>query len=172
MADNSEKIGTIQVTLHTDEGKIQLKLYAGRAPRTCANFLNLADQGFYDGLTFHRVVDDFMIQGGDPDGSGRGGPGYQFNDEFHAELSHDSAGTLSMANSGPNTNGSQFFITHKPTPHLDGKHSVFGQVVEGQDMVDSITEGDRIDQVEIEDDAEPLFTEQEELIETWNQKLD
>lgn len=158
--------------MKTGAGDIELTLFAGKAPRTTANFLNLADRGFYDDLTFHRVVDDFIIQGGDPDGTGRGGPGYQFNDEFHAELSHDSAGTLSMANSGPNTNGSQFFITHKPTPHLDGKHSVFGQVVEGQNVVEKIDEGTIIETIEIHDQLDPLFEDQADKIQQWNQKLD
>jgi peptidyl-prolyl cis-trans isomerase B (cyclophilin B) len=170
MGDESE-LDPIDITLKSESGDIDATLFAGRAPRTVANFLNLADQGFYDDLTFHRVVDDFMIQGGDPDGSGRGGPGYQFDDEFHPELRHDEAGILSMANSGPNTNGSQFFITHKPTPHLDDKHSVFGTVTEGQDVVDSVTEGDTIQEVEIHDDPEPLFEEKEDKIDEWNASL-
>lgn len=171
MVDNAEEIDPIDVTITTDEGDIEVTLFAARAPRTVANWLNLARQGFYDDLTFHRVVDDFMIQGGDPDGNGRGGPGYQFDDEFHPELEHDSAGTLSMANSGPNTNGSQFFITHKPTPHLDGDHAVFGEVTEGQEIVDSISEGDRILGVEIHDDPDPLFDLKSDKIEEWNEKL-
>lgn len=171
MTSSDDELGPIDVTMKTEAGEIELVLFADKAPRTCANFLNLADQGFYDDLTFHRVVDDFMIQGGDPDGTGRGGPGYQFDDEFHEELRHDEAGTLSMANSGPDTNGSQFFITHKPTPHLDDKHSVFGRVTDGQDVVDSIAEGDRIEEVSIESNPEPLFDHKEEKIEQWNQHL-
>ncbi len=124
--------------LHTDKGDIALKLFADKTPRTVNNFVFLARQGFYDGTIFHRVIKDFMAQAGDPTGSGRGGPGYRFADEFHPQLRHDLAGVLSMANSGPNTNGSQFFITHVPTPWLDKKHSVFGRVVDGMDTLLSI----------------------------------
>jgi len=172
MTDKADDLDPIDITLRTDKGDIEVTLFAARAPRTVANWLNLARQGFYDDLTFHRVVENFMIQGGDPDGTGRGGPGYQFDDEFHTELKHDQSGTLSMANSGPDTNGSQFFITHKPTPHLDGDHAVFGRVTEGQDVVDSITEGDRILEVKIHDDPEPLFDHKNNKIEKWNQHLD
>lgn len=129
-------------TITSDKGVIRLELFADRAPRTCENFEKLAGSGFYDGLTFHRVIDAFMIQGGCPQGTGTGGPGYTFEDEFRADLKHDGPGVLSMANSGPNTNGSQFFITHVATPWLDGKHSVFGRVIEGQDVVDAIRKGD------------------------------
>ncbi len=125
-------------TLHTDKGDIVIALHAEKAPRTVNNFVFLARAGFYDGTIFHRVIADFMAQGGDPTGSGRGGPGYRFADEFHPDLKHDRPGVLSMANAGPNTNGSQFFITHVPTPWLDGKHSVFGQVIEGMDVLLSI----------------------------------
>ncbi|ADJ14114.1 peptidylprolyl isomerase [Halalkalicoccus jeotgali] len=151
-------------TLHTTKGDITIELFDERAPRTVENFLNLAEHdpaasddpapdtptwedpesgevrgdGLYNGVEFHRVIDEFMIQTGDPTGTGRGGPGYSFDDEFHDELRHDSAGTLSMANSGPNTNGSQFFITLAPTPHLDDRHAVFGEVVEGMDVVEEI----------------------------------
>ncbi len=125
-------------TLHTDKGAIVIALHAEKAPRTVNNFVFLARAGFYDGTIFHRVIADFMAQGGDPTGSGRGGPGYRFADEFHPDLKHDKPGVLSMANAGPNTNGSQFFITHVPTPWLDGKHSVFGQVIAGMDVLLSI----------------------------------
>ncbi|RMF43478.1 MAG: peptidylprolyl isomerase [Anaerolineae bacterium] len=125
-------------TLHTDKGDIVIALHADKAPRTVNNFVFLAREGFYDGTIFHRVIADFMAQGGDPTGTGRGGPGYRFADEFHPSLKHDKPGVLSMANAGPNTNGSQFFITHVPTPWLDGKHSVFGQVIEGMDVLLSI----------------------------------
>lgn len=124
--------------IKTNYGDIKLELFAERAPKTVANFIRLAESSFYNGVIFHRIIPDFMIQGGDPTGSGRGGPGYTFDDEFHAELRHDKPGILSMANSGPNTNGSQFFITIKPTTWLDGRHSVFGQIIEGMDVVNKI----------------------------------
>ena len=125
-----EKEDPLQVTLSTTKGDIQLRLFADRAPMTVANFINLARRGFYDGVVFHRVIDDFMIQGGDPTGTGTGGPGYKFDDEFVGDLRHDKPGVLSMANAGPGTNGSQFFITEVPTPHLDNKHTIFGQCEE------------------------------------------
>jgi peptidyl-prolyl cis-trans isomerase B (cyclophilin B) len=134
----------------TNKGNIRLQLHDDKTPKTCANFEKLASDGFYDGLTFHRVIDDFMIQGGCPQGTGTGGPGYTFEDEFHSDLNHDGPGVLSMANSGPNTNGSQFFITHIATPWLDGKHSVFGRVIDGQDVVNSIEQGDVMEKVTIE----------------------
>ncbi|MDI6696867.1 MAG: peptidylprolyl isomerase [Anaerolineales bacterium] len=124
--------------IHTDKGDMTIQLFADKAPRTVNNFVFLAKEGFYDGTIFHRVIADFMAQGGDPTGSGRGGPGYRFDDEFHPSLRHDKPGVLSMANAGPNTNGSQFFITHVPTPWLDGKHSVFGQVTKGMDVLMAI----------------------------------
>lgn len=125
-------------TLHTDNGDIVLGLTADRTPNTVNNFVFLAQQDFYNDTIFHRVITDFMVQGGDPTGTGRGGPGYRFADEFHPSLKHDKPGVLSMANAGPNTNGSQFFITHVPTPWLDGKHSVFGQIISGMDVLMSI----------------------------------
>lgn len=125
-------------TLHTEKGDITLELFADKAPRTVNNFVFLAREGFYDGVIFHRVIANFMAQSGDPTGKGSGGPGYKFADEFHPSLKHDKPGVLSMANAGPNTNGSQFFITHVPTPWLDGKHSVFGQVIQGMDVLLSI----------------------------------
>jgi len=127
---------------HTEKGDITVDLYAAKTPRTVNNFVFLAQQGFYDGTIFHRVIKDFMAQGGDPTGTGRGGPGYQFADEFDPSLRHSQPGVLSMANAGPNTNGSQFFLTHVPTTWLDGKHSVFGQVVKGLDVLFSIPERD------------------------------
>ena len=136
-------------TIETNKGKIRLRLEDGKVPKTVENFEKLAKQGFYDGLKFHRVIADFMIQTGCPQGTGTGGPGYKFGDEFHKELKHDGPGVLSMANSGPNTNGSQFFITHVATPWLDGKHSVFGRVLEGQDVVDSIAQGDKMLKVSV-----------------------
>lgn len=136
-------------TFDTDKGVIRIELFADKTPITVGKFEDLCEKQFYDGLTFHRVIDNFMIQGGCPDGTGRGGPGYKFEDEFHPELKHSGPGTLSMANAGPNTNGSQFFITHLATPHLDGRHSVFGQVLEGQDVVDSIEQGDKMNTVRV-----------------------
>jgi len=136
-------------TIETDRGTIRLELHDDKVPKTVANFEKLAKQGFYDGLKFHRVLADFMVQTGCPQGTGTGGPGYQFEDEFHDDLKHDGPGVLSMANAGPNTNGSQFFITHVATPWLDGKHSVFGKVLEGQDVVDAIRQGDTMKKVTI-----------------------
>jgi cyclophilin family peptidyl-prolyl cis-trans isomerase len=142
----------------TEKGDIVVELFADRAPRTVENFVNLARAGFYDGTTFHRVIGGFMAQGGDPTGTGTGGPGYEFDDEFHPSLRHDAAGILSMANAGPGTNGSQFFLTYGPTPHLDNKHSVFGRVTSGLDVLTSLRErdpqrdpqpGDRIETIEI-----------------------
>jgi cyclophilin family peptidyl-prolyl cis-trans isomerase len=149
---------TYSARFKTEKGDIVVELYADRAPRTVENFVNLARAGFYDGTTFHRVIGGFMAQGGDPTGTGTGGPGYQFDDEFDPSLRHDAAGTLSMANAGPGTNGSQFFLTYGPTPHLDNKHSVFGRVTEGMGVLQSLRErdpqrdrepGDRIDTIEI-----------------------
>ena len=137
--------------IETDRGSIKIELFAEKTPKTVANFEKLTSDGYYDGLTFHRVIPDFMVQGGCPEGTGTGGPGYTFEDEFDAELRHDGPGVLSMANSGPNTNGSQFFITHVATPWLDGKHSVFGRVIEGQDIVDAVKQGDVISSVKIEE---------------------
>ncbi len=138
-------------TFETSKGTIRIELSDDKTPKTVANFEELCSKNFYDGLTFHRVIPDFMVQGGCPDGNGSGGPGYKFEDEFHDDLRHDGPGILSMANSGPDTNGSQFFITHVPCPHLDGKHSVFGKVVEGQDVVDSIEGGDIMEKVTVGD---------------------
>jgi cyclophilin family peptidyl-prolyl cis-trans isomerase len=129
---------TYTATLHTDKGDIVVNLFSDKTPTTVNNFVFLSRQGFYDGTIFHRVIADFMAQGGDPTGTGRGGPGYSFKDEFHPQLRHDKPGVLSMANAGPNTNGSQFFITHLPTPWLDHKHSIFGQVVQGMDVLMAI----------------------------------
>lgn len=141
-------------TITTNRGEIRLELFADKTPKTVANFEKLVKDGFYDGLKFHRVIDDFMVQTGCPKGTGTGGPGYTFEDEFHKELKHDKPGILSMANAGPNTNGSQFFITHVPTPWLDGKHSVFGRVLgDCQKIVDAIKQGDKMEKVVITEEA-------------------
>jgi peptidyl-prolyl cis-trans isomerase B (cyclophilin B) len=162
----------IKITLHTTVGEIDATFYASKAPMTCANFLNLAKRGYYDGISFHRVIPNFMIQGGDPTGSGRGGPGYKFADEFHPDLRHRSPGVFSMANAGPGTNGSQFFITHGATPHLDGKHTVFGQVTDGQHVVDKVKQGDKINSVTIHGETADLFEDQKDYVEHWNSILD
>lgn len=162
----------ITCTLHTTKGTINLKLFPDKAPKTVANFVNLASRGFYDDLFFHRVINDFMIQGGCPNGDGRGGPGYQFEDEFHEDLIHNEPGKLSMANAGPNTNGSQFFITHVETPWLDERHTVFGKVISDEDMnvVNQIVQGDKIENIDLEGDVESLLLSIEE-IQTWNDLL-
>lgn len=138
-----------QVKLETTRGEIQLELYPEHAPKTVNNFVFLVNEAFYDGITFHRVIDNFMIQGGDPTGSGMGGPGYKFEDELSSNPLKHGVKVISMANSGPNTNGSQFFITHLPQPHLDGKHTVFGKVTEGENVVDSIQQGDLINKASV-----------------------
>src|SRR6185369_7710127 len=147
----------IRIILHTSQGDIEGTLFASKTPMTCASFLNLAQRGYYNGIKFHRVIANFMIQGGDPTGTGMGGPGYKFADEIHPSLKHSKPGLFSMANAGPGTNGSQFFITHVPTPHLDGKHSVFGEVTKGQDVVNAIAKGDKITTFEIVDSTDELF---------------
>ena len=158
--------------IQTSKGLIRVRLHAQQTPVTVASFVNLAQRGYYDGLNFHRVIADFMIQGGCPLGTGTGGPGYQFGDEFHPELQFNKPYLLAMANAGPGTNGSQFFITHVPTDWLNGKHTVFGKVTEGQDVVDSIGQGDTISGITIEDGADDLFTEQADRIAAWNKVLD
>jgi len=160
------------VVFTTDKGEIHLELYAKDAPVTVASFVNLAQRGFYDGLKFHRVIPSFMVQGGDPRGTGTGGPGYQFEDEVPTNLRHDTPGVLSMANSGPATNGSQFFITHVPTPHLDGKHTVFGRVTQGQDVVNAIAKDDLMKTVRITGDASALLKSSAARVAAWNAVLD
>ncbi len=162
----------IHIKMETSKGTIEATLFASKAPMTVANFLNLAKRDYYDGLTFHRVIPDFMIQGGDPTATGTGGPGYRFADEFHPTLKHSKAGIFSMANAGPGTNGSQFFITHLPTPHLDNRHSVFGEVTKGQDVVDAIQRGDKIKDIEVLDSTDTLFAAQKENLDSWNKVLD
>ncbi len=161
---------SLYATFDTDRGPIKVELYPEKAPLTVANFVNLARRGFYDGLNFHRVIADFMIQGGCPEGSGRGGPGYRFEDEANNGIGHE-RGVLSMANAGPNTNGSQFFITHVATPWLDGKHTVFGKVVEGLEAVDKVEQGDHIRKVTIEGDADAVLAAKADRVAEWNRIL-
>jgi peptidyl-prolyl cis-trans isomerase A (cyclophilin A) len=173
----------------TTEGNFKIRLFDQEAPNTVGNFVGLAEgtkewrdpksgerrkAPFYDGIIFHRVINGFMIQGGDPLGQGTGGPGYNFADEFHPQLRHDKAGVLSMANAGPNTNGSQFFITHVPTPWLDGKHTVFGQILGGEDraIVDSVRQGEKIGSITIKGDYAPLLQKMKPQLDRWNQMLD
>ncbi len=171
-AQSEESMKDIRIIVKTDKGDIEGVLYPSKAPVTVANFLNLAKRGYYDGLKFHRVIPDFMIQGGDPTGTGSGGPGYRFEDECTPELKHDKPGIFSMANAGPGTNGSQFFVTHVPTPWLDGKHTVFGSVTKGQDMVNAVAQGDTIKSIEILDPTDDLFAAQSKRLEEWNAILD
>ena len=161
----------IEADLMTTKGNIKLKLFSGKTPLTVGNFLFLAKKGFYDGVKFHRVVKDFVIQGGDPTGTGMGGPGYRFEDEFHHSLKHSKAGILSMANAGPNTNGSQFFITHRATPHLDGRHSVFGEVIDGLDTIYKIEKGDTIKKLVVKGDTKGLFSKLNTRIPKWEKAL-
>jgi peptidyl-prolyl cis-trans isomerase B (cyclophilin B) len=169
----SDTIAPVSAVLKTSKGNIKLQLFADEAPVTVANFVNLARRGYYDGLTFHRVIPDFMIQGGCPHGTGTGGPGYRFEDECTPALKHDAPGRLSMANAGPGTNGSQFFITHVATPWLDGRHTVFGAVRDGGDqaVVDAITVGDTILSIELEGEQDVLDA-QADRVRAWNQVLD
>ncbi|MBB5349791.1 peptidyl-prolyl cis-trans isomerase B (cyclophilin B) [Haloferula luteola] len=180
------KVEDIHVKIETTQGPIEATMFASKVPMTVANFLNLAKRGYYDGVAFHRVIKDFMVQGGDPTESGRGGPGYQFADEFDPKLKHSKPGIFSMANAGPGTNGSQFFITMAPTPFLDGRHSVFGEVTKGQDVVDKIVgkvntgepgvkydgKGDKIVKIEILDSTDALFEAQKDNLKKWDAVLD
>ncbi len=167
-----------KITIKTSRGDINLTVFASKTPMTAASFLNLAQRGFYKGLTFHRVIADFMIQGGCPDGTGCGGPGYKFDDECRPDLKFNRPGLLAMANAGRSwtgqgTNGSQFFITHVPTDWLNGKHTIFGEVCspEDQKVVDSVRQGDKITDIVIHDDCADLFEEQASNITRWNSKL-
>ncbi len=164
----------LSAEIETSRGKIEIELTPDKTPVTVANFVNLAQKGFYNGVTFHRIIPNFMVQGGDPTATGSGGPGYKFEDEFDSSLKHDTPGVLSMANSGPGTNGSQFFITHVPTPWLDGKHSVFGKVISGQKVVDTLKQGDKIEKVTIKGDTTTLFAETKvkDKVAAWNSVLD
>ena len=166
-------MANLKAVIETDKGVINLLLHDDQTPLTVANFVNLAQHGFYDGLKFHRVINDFMIQGGCPNGTGTGGPGYRFNDECTPQLRHDGPGVLSMANAGPGTNGSQFFITHVETSWLDGKHTVFGKVAGPADMavVNTIQGGDTMKKVRIEGDTAPLLAKVASQVAEWNKKL-
>ena len=163
----------LSATIKTSKGDINLDLFAEKTPITVANFINLSIHKFYDGIKFHRVIDNFMIQGGCPHGTGTGSPGYRFEDEFVSDLKHNKPGILSMANAGLGTNGSQFFITHLPTPHLDGHHTVFGAVQSkgDQDIVNKIQQNDVIESITIHGDYKDLFESQKHNIESWNKFL-
>ena len=158
--------------MKTSKGVILLERFPDKAPLTVTSFANLAKRGFYDGLTFHRVLADFMIQGGDPLGTGTGGPGYKFQDEFDPSLTFSKPGLLAMANSGPGTNGSQFFITHVPTPWLNNKHTILGLVTQGQDIVNAIEQGDKIESLTIEGDFSQLAEQYKDQLANWNATLD
>lgn len=160
----------LYAVIETNRGTMEFLLYKAVAPITVSNFVNLATRGFYDGLTFHRVIEDFMIQGGDPDGNGGGGPGYRFEDEIR--LRHNQMGILSMANAGPGTNGSQFFITHVATPHLNGAHTVFGLIHSGKDVIRQIRIGDTITSITIEGNAKGFLERNADRVYQWNQVLD
>lgn len=172
LGQSEDSMGRLIAVISTDKGDMYIQLFADQAPVTVASFANLAKRGYYDGLKFHRVEPNFVIQGGDPTGTGRSGPGYNFEDETNTGLKHEGPGILSMANAGPGTNGSQFFITHRATPHLDGRHTVFGRVVEGQDVVDAIAVGDVMNAVIIDGDTSKLFAAQKSRIDDWNATLD
>jgi len=162
----------VSAVIRTNKGDIKLRLFADKTPLTVANFVNLANRGYYDGLSFHRVIPDFMIQGGCPSGTGTGGPGYRFEDECRPDLNHDAPGKLSMANAGPGTNGSQFFITHVATPWLDGKHTVFGEVLDAEDqaVVNAITGGDSIESIKVEG-GDAVLASQADRVAAWNEVL-
>ena len=164
----------LKAIMETSKGTINIKLFADQTPVTCGNFANLAKREYYNGLKFHRVIADFMVQGGCPNGNGMGGPGYNFKDECKKDLKHDKPGVLSMANAGPGTNGSQFFITHGPTPHLNGMHTVFGVVEsdEDQKIVDSIAQGDTIESIAIKGNVGSLFKTVKSDLDAWNKILD
>lgn len=172
MGEDTAIPNELEAVVSTLKGVIRLRLFPNEAPLTVLNFVNLAERGYYDGLKFHRVIENFMIQGGDPTGTGTGGPGYQFKDEFSSRLRHDGPGVLSMANSGPDSNGSQFFITHKETTWLDRKHSVFGKVNAGQVVVDAIRQGDLMTGVTVEGDTSALYEKHDKQLAKWNKTLD
>jgi peptidyl-prolyl cis-trans isomerase B (cyclophilin B) len=170
-------LNDIRIVIHTAKGDIEATLFPSKAPVTVANFLNLASRKFYDGLTFHRVVPRFVIQGGDPVGTGSGGPGYRFENEVHPSLSHVNIGSLAMANAGPNTNGSQFYVTIESlrpehVKMLDGSYSIFGQVTGGLEVTTKIAQGDKIQSVDVLDSTDDLFAEQKTRLKEWNKILD
>lgn len=167
-------MSALRAIIKTNKGEIRIDLFPDKTPNTVANFVNLAQRNFYNGLKFHRVIADFMVQGGCPLGTGTGGPGYKFRDEFDSSLKHNKPGILSMANAGPGTNGSQFFITHVPTPWLDGKHSVFGSVVDDsdQEVVNAIRQGDVLESITIEGDTTSVLAVAKPFLDEWNQILD
>jgi peptidyl-prolyl cis-trans isomerase B (cyclophilin B) len=167
----------IRIVIHTAKGDIEATTFPAKAPVTAANFLNLASRKFYDGLSFHRVVPRFVIQGGDPEGTGRGGPGYRFENEIHPSLSHVNVGALAMANAGAHTNGSQFYVTiaslsPEHVKMLDGSYSIFGQVTNGLDVITKIVQGDKIQSIDILDSTDELFAEQKARLNDWNKTLD
>ena len=170
-SDTPTPASDIRIVMKTSKGDIGLTVFASKTPVTAASFLNLASRGFYDGIKFHRVIAGFMMQGGDPRGTGTGGPGYQFEDEFLPELRFDRAGLLAMANAGPRTNGSQFFITYDQTPHLNNRHTIFGEVTSGLDVTTAIRQGDTITAIDILDPTDALFTQQAARIAEWNKRL-
>ncbi len=172
-AGSSKNLKDVRVVLNTNQGQVHLVLYPSKTPLTVANFLNLAKRGYYNGVTFHRVIPNFMVQTGDPSGTGYGTPNYSFENEIVEGLTHNGPGILSMANTGqPNSNGSQFFITHRATPHLDGKHTVFGRVVSGMSVINAIRKGDKINSVTIVDSPEPVLKLEAARIQEWNKALD
>jgi peptidyl-prolyl cis-trans isomerase B (cyclophilin B) len=170
-SEDTGKGATVRIQIETNKGVIDGRLFVEKTPVTCASFLNLAKHGYFNGLTFHRVEPNFVIQGGDPLGNGTGGPGYQFEQEIRPELKHDKAGIFSMANAGPGTNGSQFFITLRDTPHLDGGYNVFGEVTNGQQVVDAIKVGDKMLKVTVLDSTDALFQQQAKRITEWDAAL-
>ncbi len=169
-----EKTNDIIAVINTNKGIIKIKLFWEETPVTCGSFVNLINRGYYNGLIFHRVIPEFMVQGGCPDGMGTGGPGYNFEDEFVSSLRHDGPGVLSMANAGPGTNGSQFFITHLQTPWLDDNHTVFGKVISEDDqaVIDAIEGNDKIESIIIEGDAKELLDKVSDRLIEWNKVLD
>ena len=168
----SEANQEVRAVIHTSKGDINIRLFADKTPITVANFVNLVNRGYYDGLTFHRVIPDFMVQGGCPHGTGTGGPGYRFEDECRADLAHDEPGKLSMANAGPGTNGSQFFITHVATSWLDGRHTVFGEILGERDqvVVNAIEVDDILQSIDLEGE-EAILAAEAERISAWNEIL-